>query len=95
MSDSESLLLLPGDPGFDDILGRTLPCDWEAVAAQNSGEYAFVCRADQGGIMQAVSVQEATEYAFGGEYDEVLAQQGEDDFVEDGYWDWLKKERGY
>lgn len=82
-SSNPSPLLLPGDPGFDEILGHTLPIDWQQVAYENFGEYAFVVRPGSGGLMECVPVEEATEYVFGGEYDERLEEIEE---YEDAYF---------
>lgn len=74
---SDRLLLLPGDPGFDDILGQSLPENWEQEAHRRGGDFCFVARHDKGGVLEMVSTAQATEYAWGGEWDEV-------DDVDDG-----------
>jgi len=78
-------LILPGNPLFDLTLGTALPFDWREVAFKSFGEYAFVCRADNG-ILEAVPEEEAREYLYGGEYDERLNEIGEwDDSPEPGF----------
>lgn len=95
--ESDRLLMLPGDPGFNEILGHSLPPNWREQAHQRSGDFCFVVRENSGGVLEQVSCLEATEYALGGEWDLV----GDDDdgseefFVEDGYWDWLASVRGF
>jgi hypothetical protein len=64
------LILLPSDPEFHQILNGTLPLDFD-------GSQCVVQRAGSG-LLETVSFQEAIEYAYGGEYDEV-----DDDFDED------------
>lgn len=70
-----SNLILPGSREFEETLGGCLPPDWHQVADQHS-EFAFVFRADTG-LMEAVSPQEAREYALGGEFDIRLDAIGE------------------
>lgn len=67
------LLLLPGDPDYEDTLATTLPFDWQEVAAYHGGDYGFVVDAETGllRIENSASIQE---YVEGGEYDERLAQ---------------------
>lgn len=87
-SSKETKLLLPGDPAFYQTLGKTLPPDWQRVAQQHSGDYAFVVRPGDGGVMEAVSQDEATEYYNSGEYDERLQEVEAEDEIQDG---WLKQ----
>lgn len=67
------MLLLPGDPGFDETLS-VLPFGWMSVAQATGGEFAFVCRAGSGGLMEAVPWDEVEEYVEGGEWDERLEE---------------------
>lgn len=67
------MILLPGDPGFDETLSA-LPFGWRSVAAAAGGEFAFICRAGSAGLMEAVPWSEAEEYIEGGEWDERLEE---------------------
>jgi hypothetical protein len=64
------LILLPSDPEFHQILNGTLPLDFDGsqCVVQRSGS----------GLLETVSFEDAIEYAYGGEYDEV-----DDDFDEE------------
>ncbi|NJR41148.1 MAG: hypothetical protein HC781_22780 [Leptolyngbyaceae cyanobacterium CSU_1_4] len=75
------MLILPGNPEFDQTLGRNLPPNWGAVAAQNSGCFHFVARAGSG-ILEPVGEQELEEYLHGGEYDQRLTEIDDDDLEE-------------
>lgn len=66
-------IILPGSYGFDLTLA-TLPPNWGSVAAQTNGEFAMIAR-EGTGILEAVAWEEAMEYVWGGEYDEVLEAQ--------------------
>lgn len=78
---SSDLLILPGDPRFTETLGRSLPVGYEHIRDKHNGDVAYVCRYDLGGVVEAVSLQEATDYAYGGEwqtmdeYNEELSQE--------------------
>lgn len=67
------LLLLPGDPEYEDTLATTLPFDWQEVATYHGGDYGFVVDSETGLLRVEDSVG-ITEYVEGGEYDERLAQ---------------------
>ena len=77
-----SLLILPGDPEFYSTLGRTLPVGHEQIRNQLNGEVCYVADYQNGGVLKAVSVKEATEYAYGGEWDEMelLNEEVEQEF---------------
>lgn len=70
------LIMLPTDPGFYHWLG--LPPNWEDVASRTNGEFAVVNRIDTG-VLEAVPWQEAEDYIWGGELDEL---EGEEDATE-------------
>lgn len=72
------MLILPGDPEFDEILA-TPPPNWREVAANLSGEFAFAARAGSG-ILEPVSMRELDDYIEGGEYDDRLAELDDEDF---------------
>uniref|UniRef100_A0A832H5L3 Uncharacterized protein n=1 Tax=Oscillatoriales cyanobacterium SpSt-402 TaxID=2282168 RepID=A0A832H5L3_9CYAN len=72
------MILLPGDPGFEETLS-ILPFGWCSVANATNGEFAFVARAGNGGLLEAVPWDEVEEYVEGGEWDERLQEIGEDD----------------
>jgi hypothetical protein len=75
-------IILPGTPEFDWTLGRNLPPNWQQVAGQHHGAFHFVARAGSG-LLEPVGIDEFEEYLEGGEYDERLAEMGdEDDFEE-------------
>lgn len=67
-----SLILLPGDPDFEETLGRTLP--------PNSGGKVCIARSGSG-LLEAVDFdsQELVDYLLGGEYDVRLEEIGEDE----------------
>lgn len=70
------LILLPCDPEFHQILNGTLPMNFD-------GSQCVVQRAGSG-LLEAVSFENAIEYALGGEYDEV-----DDEFEEEEDEQWL------
>jgi len=73
-SPSSQLLILPGDPEFDEVLGQTLTPGWKDYAARNNEVY-FV--ADEAGLLRPVNARELDEYLEGGEYDQRLEQIGD------------------
>lgn len=78
------MLILPGDPEFSATLA-TPPPNWRQVAANLSGEYAFVARTGSG-LLEPVSFRELDEYLDGGEYDErmgEIAGEGDEDELVD------------
>lgn len=66
MLETESGLILPGHPFFDDYLHATLPPNWRDFAYHNP-EFAFVVRADGSGLLEAVNEAELEEYCEDGE----------------------------
>lgn len=66
-----NLLLLPGDPGFEEILLTPGP-DWQQIANQDGDTYAYVVGQDR--LARPVTSWELEEYLEGGEYDERLMQ---------------------
>jgi hypothetical protein len=72
--------MLPGDPGFNEILSTSLPTGWEHVRAQNAGECFFVADS-QTGLLRPANDRELDEYLYGGEYDERLATFEEQDVL--------------
>lgn len=77
-----SLILLPGEPGFDEILMTPRP-DWRTAADRDGDSYAFVVGED--GLARPVTSSELNKYLDGGEYDERLAQINELDEHWDNY----------
>lgn len=75
-------LLLPGEPGFAEILAYTPPPNWREVAARDGTSYAYVAEPGSA-LLRAVGMAELEEYLEGGEYDDRLAEL--DDWEED--WD--------
>lgn len=69
----EKSLILPGTLEYDQTLAQ-FPPNWRSVAWQSCGEYAHIVRPNSGGLIETVTVEEAEEYYFSGEYDERLAQ---------------------
>lgn len=64
----ERLILLPTDPGFADILSLPPP-GWQDRATGDGD--SFVARFDQGGVLELVSWNEAMDYVWGGEFEEI------------------------
>jgi hypothetical protein len=73
---TERLIMTPFDPGFYDILHSSLP------PSSSDAQNCYVARAESE-ILEAVSYEEAWEYAWGGEYDELEADDDEVDLSED------------
>ena len=73
---AERLIMTPFDPGFYKILHSSLP------PSSSEDQNCYVARADSE-ILEAVSYEEAWEYAWGGEYDELEADDDEVDLSED------------
>ena len=76
------MLILPGDPEFDETLSTTLPPDWQFLAGTNGDDYGFVVDADSG-LIRVENSDGIREYVWGGEYDERLAQIEDDDDDDD------------
>lgn len=76
--ETESGLILPGHPFFDEYLYSTLPPSWRNFAYHNP-DFAFVARAGSG-LLEAVSEDELDEYLEGGEYDQLIEERGDDDY---------------
>lgn len=73
MTSQDRLILLPGEPGFSEILSTPPP---------EPTHHRYVVRAGQGGhgLMESVSGEELTEYLEGGEYTERMDEiEGESD----------------
>lgn len=67
---SDSPLILPGDPGFDETLMTPRP-DWGEVAAKDGDSYAFVVMPGEL-LPRPVTIAELDEYLQGGAYDEQM-----------------------
>jgi hypothetical protein len=78
------MIILPGTPEFDFTLGRNLPPNWRAVAAQNGSSFHFVARSGSG-ILELVNDSDLQEYLEGGEYEERLNEMGDEDELEEFY----------
>jgi hypothetical protein len=76
----EPLILLPGDPGFQEILGMALPPGWRGERDRLHGEYAFVADA-QTGMLRTASEAELLEYIEGGEYEQRLEALGDEEML--------------
>jgi hypothetical protein len=76
----EPLILLPGDPGFSEILGMALPPGWRGERDRLNGDYAFVAD-HQTGILRTCSFDGLDDYIEGGEYEERLGAIGDDDLL--------------
>lgn len=74
----ESLLILPGDPEFDQTLAMALPPNWQSLADQYGGDYGFVADS-QTGMLRIENSLGIREYVNGGEYDERLEWIDDDD----------------
>lgn len=79
-----SPLILPGDPEFNLALGA-MPPNWQQARESSDGQFALVVRAGSAGLLEPISGAELEEYLEGGEWDEVLDQQGDGDDGEDSY----------
>ncbi|WP_196517084.1 hypothetical protein [Nostoc sp. WHI] len=75
--ETESGLILPGHPFFDDWLYCTLPPTWRNFAYHNPN-FAFVARSGSG-LLEAVTEDEMEDYIEGGEYDQRLEECGDYD----------------
>lgn len=75
--ETESGLILPGHPFFEDYLYSTFPPGWQNFTYHNP-DFAFVARSGSG-ILEAVNASELEEYVQGGEYDQWLEECGDDD----------------
>lgn len=69
---TDSLLMLPGDPGFDETLMTPRP-DWGEVAATDGDNYAFVVMPGEF-LPRPVTMAELDEYLQGGAYDEQMME---------------------
>ena len=76
------LLLLPGDPGFQEILGMALPPGWQQSAAKHSGEFVFMANSETGAL-RVGSFDDLDDYIEGGEYEQRLENSGQDDVLHD------------
>lgn len=61
--------MVPGDPGFREILS-TPPPNWQERATGDGD--CFIASYDQGGVLQQTNWQTAMEYVWGGEYEALL-----------------------
>lgn len=75
-----NILLLPGDPGFTEIL-TTPPPNWRETAARDGDTVAFICEPGSG-IFRPATHQDWEEYFYGGEYDERLAEIADDEAID-------------
>lgn len=67
----DRLIMVPSDLGFHEILNGSLPLDF-------NGSQCVVQRAGSG-MLETVTFDEAIEYAFGGEFDELEDEDEIDD----------------
>jgi hypothetical protein len=77
------MLILPGNPLFDQTLGRNLPPDGAQFAASHSSFY-YVARSGSG-ILEPVDERGLEEYLEGGEYEEVLQDGGDEEALAEFY----------
>jgi hypothetical protein len=80
MIETESGIILPGHPFFDDYLYSTLPPNWRDYAYRNP-DFAFVVRPNGSGLLEAVNEEELDDYLESGEYDERLTEIKDDDLI--------------
>lgn len=76
--ETESRLILPGHPFFEDYLYSSFPPGWRDFAYHNC-DFAFVARSGSR-VLEAVTASEMEEYVYGGELDEVQPE-GDDYFL--------------
>lgn len=91
----EKGLILPGTLAFDyAIANLPPPPDKNQRRHEYGGDYAYIVRPGSCGLMECVPLAEASEYVFGGEYDERLAEFPDDqDYNPDDYYpyeEWLE-----
>lgn len=65
-------LILPGMPDFDETIAHIMPFDWRNIADKYN-DFQFIARSGSG-LLEAVSNNQATEYLYGGEYDQRLQE---------------------
>lgn len=80
MIETESGIILPGHPFFEQYLYCTLPPDWKNFAYHNP-DFAFIVSPGGNGLLKAVTNDELEEYLEGGEYDERLSEMEDDDLI--------------
>jgi hypothetical protein len=84
-----SLLLLPGQPGFDETMATAMQPGWQQTRDSADGFFAFALRAD--GLMVPLADDELDDYLLGGEYDEVMenADRDSESLLEENQEGWL------
>ncbi len=80
MIETESGIILPGHPFFEQYLYCTLPPNWRNFAYCNP-DFAFIASPGSNGLLKAVTDDELEEYLEGGEYDERLNEMENDDLI--------------
>lgn len=81
--ETESGIILPGHPFFNDYLHGNLPPGWRNFSEHNP-DFAFVARSGSG-VLEAVNAAELEEYIEGGEYDQWMEESDQledNDFFE-------------
>ena len=81
MSKGRSVILTPNSPCFAYTLQALMPQFWQHSLSQQGGAVVWAVRAGSG-LIEPLSHAEADEYLYGGEYDAVGDEQGD----EQGKW---------
>jgi hypothetical protein len=76
----EPLIMVPGDPGFQEILGMALPPGWRGERDRHSGDFAFIADHETG-LLRPCSFEELDEYIEGGEYEARLEALGDEEML--------------
>ncbi len=74
------MLILPGDPLFEETLALAKRPDWREIAAKDQG-VAFCAMPGEGGLLTPLSWEETQEYLDGGAWEERMLNDLE--FTED------------
>lgn len=72
-----TLILTPDHPDFDRVSSRLLPAFWRNQLDRHGGAVVWCARSETG-LLEPLSYAETDEYLYGGEYDERLAQSGQE-----------------
>lgn len=75
-----SPILTPDSPYFTETLNALIPQFWGQKLEHCGGHVVWAVRAGSG-LMEPLSHAEADEYLYGGEYDQVGREQGEDEAI--------------
>ncbi|OKH47297.1 hypothetical protein NIES2101_23960 [Calothrix sp. HK-06] len=80
MIETQSGIILPGHPFFEDYLYAAFPPDWRNFAYHNP-DFAFIVRPGGHGLLEAVTHAEAENYIEDGEFDARCEEMEYDDLI--------------